>query len=218
MAAKTYIQLVNAVLKRLRETPVGAVSTNILSSLVGEFVNEAKSQVEDSHDWKALEKTITLTTEADTKVYSLTGAGEDPKFLLAYNDTVNSTMTQRNYSQIQRMYLNSTDTTGPVYQFAAKGIDVNGDVELEVYPIPSSVESLVFRVVSTTVDLDLDTDTMLIKDRPVVQLALAMAIAERGEEGSISSTEQFQLADRFLSDAIAKDANSEQGTTDWSAQ
>ena len=54
----TYLQLVNAVLRRLRESEVttvqGAGNTNSYARLVGDFINEAKSQVEAAYDWSAL--------------------------------------------------------------------------------------------------------------------------------------------------------------------
>jgi len=41
----------------------------------------------------------------------------------------------------------------------------------------------------------------------VLQLALAMALRERGETGGQSAAEQFAIADATLSDAVAFDAN-----------
>ena len=49
----TYLQLVNSVLRRIREDEVSSVSQNNYSKLIGEFVNDAKRTVEDSYDWTA---------------------------------------------------------------------------------------------------------------------------------------------------------------------
>ena len=44
----TYLQLVNSVLRRLREDEVTTVGQTSYSKLIGEFVNDAKRTVEDS--------------------------------------------------------------------------------------------------------------------------------------------------------------------------
>jgi hypothetical protein len=62
----TYLQLVNSVLRRLREDEVSSVSQNSYSKLIGEFVNDAKRSVEDAYDWTALRTTLTVTTDDTT--------------------------------------------------------------------------------------------------------------------------------------------------------
>ena len=49
--AMTYLQLVNKVLVRLREDQVTSVASNDYSLLVGEFVAQAASEVEDAWNW-----------------------------------------------------------------------------------------------------------------------------------------------------------------------
>ena len=83
----TYLELVNDVLTRLRETNVSTVSETSYSALVGKFVNDAKRQIEDSYSWNVLSQTITVTTVSATSSYSLTGAGQ--KFRI--NDAINTT-------------------------------------------------------------------------------------------------------------------------------
>ena len=74
----TYIELVNSVLRRLRESEVttvqGTGNSNSYARLIGDFVNEAKSQVEVAWDWSALRSTLTLTTTADVFNYELNGS------------------------------------------------------------------------------------------------------------------------------------------------
>ena len=69
-----YLTLVNSVLRRLREDEVSAVANTTYSKMVGDFVNDAKRQVENSHDWSALRTTVVVTTSSGTSEYSLTGA------------------------------------------------------------------------------------------------------------------------------------------------
>lgn len=218
MANETYLSLVNSVMKRLREPTVTSVSQNTLSSLVGEFVNEAKSLVERAHDWKSLESTVTVNTVASTKVYSLTGVGDDPKFLLAYNSTNKFPLKLKAYSEIQEKYIVSGSVSGTPLEFGFEGVDSNGDLEIETYPTPNAVETLTFRVKSFTEDLSDENDTIVVPARPIIQVALAMSIAERGEEGSLSAVEQMALADRFVADYVATASNSTPGKYDWSPQ
>ena len=49
-----YLTLVNSVLRRLREDEVSAVANTTYSKMVGDFVNDAKRQVENSHDCLAV--------------------------------------------------------------------------------------------------------------------------------------------------------------------
>ena len=44
----TYLNLVNNVLRRLRETEVTSVQTTAYSKLIGDIVNDAKDLVENS--------------------------------------------------------------------------------------------------------------------------------------------------------------------------
>ena len=218
MANETYLSLVNSVMKRLREPTVTSVSQNTLSSLVGEFVNEAKSLVERAHDWKSLESTVTVNTVASTKVYSLTGVGDDPKFMLAYNSTNKSPLKLKPYAEIQEKYIITGGVSGTPTEFGFEGVDGSGDLEIELYPTPNAVETLTFRVKSFTADLSDENDTIVIPARPIIQVALAMSIAERGEEGSLSAVEQLALADRFVADYVATASNSTPGKYDWETQ
>ena len=218
MAGETYLTLVNSVLKRLRENTVTTVEANILSSLVGEFVNEAKSLVERAHGWKALETTLTVLTADTQETYSLTGAGNDPEFLYTYNNTQNTPLKQISHEQMLYRKTTAAPVSGPPYNFSISGVDSNGDHQVELYPIPNGVQTLTFRVSRVTPDLSDENDVILVPQRPIVQLATAMSIAERGEEGSISAVEQIALADRFVSDYVATQANTEHGKYDWRSE
>ena len=62
----TYLDLINGVLRRLREDTVTTANETDYSQLVGEFVNDAKKQVELAHKWSALRTTVTLSTNVGT--------------------------------------------------------------------------------------------------------------------------------------------------------
>ncbi|MGB0359779.1 MAG: hypothetical protein ACPGC4_08155, partial [Litorivicinaceae bacterium] len=73
----TYLELVNNVLKRLRERTVNSVSESAYSELIGVLVNDAKSEVENAWNWSALRNTLTLTTSSGVFNYELNGTGNN---------------------------------------------------------------------------------------------------------------------------------------------
>ena len=83
----TYLDLINNVLRRLREDVVTTASETDYSALIGDLVNDAKKIVENSYDWTALRETITVSTVDGTDTYSLTGSGD----LAVVKDVLNTT-------------------------------------------------------------------------------------------------------------------------------
>ena len=73
----TYLNLINGVLRRLRETTVSTNTENAYSTLIGDLVNDAKTTVEEAWEWSALRNTITFNTVDGTYTYALTGAGQN---------------------------------------------------------------------------------------------------------------------------------------------
>ena len=91
----TYLEIVNKVLRRLREPTVASVSENSYSALIGELVNVSKREIEDSWNWAALRTTLTATTAPDLFNYVLSGAGTRFRVLEVINDTDNYFMQPR---------------------------------------------------------------------------------------------------------------------------
>ena len=114
----TYLELVNDVLVRLRESTVSTVGETTYSSLIGKFVNDAKRQIEDAFSWNVLGQTITVTTAASTPAYSLTGAGQ--KFQV--NDAINTTsdigLQNISFVRMNRNLNFGTPSTGVPAEFA----------------------------------------------------------------------------------------------------
>ena len=73
-------------------------------------------------------------------------------------------------------------------------------------PIPDGVYSLKFKCVLRTPELEEDATEVYIPSLPIIHLATALAIAERGEAGGQSAVELLGFANKTLSDAIALDA------------
>ena len=62
----TYINIMNNVLRRLPEDEVTTVTSTTYSTMVGDFINDAKQLVEEATDWSALRDTILKTIEVAT--------------------------------------------------------------------------------------------------------------------------------------------------------
>ena len=108
----TYLNLVNNVLRRLREDEVTSVASNTYSKMAGDFVNDAKKIVEDAWDWSALRTTLTATTTADIFNYVLTGSQNKIKVLDVINDTSNNFMEYQTSHWFNDKYLNQDPVSG----------------------------------------------------------------------------------------------------------
>ena len=202
----TYLNLVNNVLRRLREDEVSNVSESTYSKMVGDFVNDAKELVETAWDWSALRTTLTITTAADDYTYSLTGSGNEGKVLNLINDTSNLVMQYQTQNWFDDKFFVQTPASGAPEYFTYNGVDGSSDTQIDVYPKPDGVYSLKAKMVIRNVALSADSDTLAIPSSPVIHMAIALLARERGETGGTSTPEYFAIADKHLSDAIALDA------------
>ena len=202
----TYLELVNAVLLRLRDDPVTSVNSTDYARLIAAFVNDAKDVVEKSWDWTHLREIVTIPTVDGTKEYTWTGKGNPVEFLSAWNDTSNCELYYTSQGRFDKRNYTQPVQSGQPEEFILRSIDANGDYVIEVYPTPDAVYSLVFNAKVEQVDLVDNADRIIIPTVPILHLALAFAARERGETGGTSTQEYFALADQYLSDAIASDA------------
>jgi len=94
-------------------------------------------------------------------------------------------------------------------------VSSDGDTLIDLYPIPNGVYTLRFNVIKRTADLATDSDTLTIPSQPVIHLAYAKAVEERGEDGGVAGMSAYNTAQRFMSDAIALDAAKHPEETIW---
>jgi len=215
----TYIELVNAVLRRLRESEVttvqGAGNSNAYARLIGDFVNEAKSQVENAWKWSALRRTLTATTVDGTFNYEIQGSQNNFQVLSVLNDTSDIVMLYKDADWFNEAFLLTNPQRGIPTFYNFNGVSADGDTQVDIYPIPDGVYTLRFNVVLRNVPLSGDSDPMEIPSRPVILLATAMAIEERGEDGGQQSMNAYAAAQSALADAVALDAGRHPEETVW---
>ena len=199
----TYLELVNDVLVRLRESTVSTVGETTYSSLIGKFVNDAKRQIEDSYNWNCLAQTITVTTTGGTSSYALTGAGQ--KFRV--NDAINTTslIGLRNIEFVdmnRKLNLGAPSQSIPS-EFCFSGVDGSGDTKVDLFPVPNGAFTLLFDLTIPQANLSADGTSVKVLDYLVTQSAYARALIERGEDGGTNSAAAYALFRGMLSDAIA---------------
>jgi hypothetical protein len=199
----TYLELINDVLVRLRETTVASVTETTYSTLIGKFVNDAKRQVEDAYAWNVLGTTITLSTTSGTYQYALTGAGQKFQVIDVINVTSNVGMKNIDFASMNRKQNFSTPVSGIPYEYAFDGVDGNYDTKVTIYPRPDGVYSIPFSLAVPQATLTDGATIIAVPDVLVVQNAYARALVERGEDGGLSSSEAYQLYKAMLSDYIA---------------
>lgn len=198
----TYLQIVNDVLARLRENSVSTVTETNYSTLIGKFVNDAKRQAEDAWNWDALSTTITVNTVANTTTYTVTGSGIRQRDVTVNDTTSLAPVRNQPIQWILDQQQLSTVQTGPPIYYAWNGTD-GTDSKVELYPTPDAAYALKFNMVVPQAALSADADTLSIPSEPVILLAYARALVERGEDGGLNSSEAYQLGKSSLADFIS---------------
>jgi len=198
----TYLESVNSVLSRLRETSVTSVSATTYSTQIGQFINDAKRQVEDAWNWDALYTVKTVTTSSGVSNYIVTGSGLSQKQVVV-NDTTNDSQLINKPRQwiIDLQDLSTVTNANPSY-YAWNGND-GTDSKVELFPTPNGIYTLKFRMYIPQAVLSASGDIILAPSEPIVLGAYARALVERGEDGGLSSSEAYALFKSSLADHVA---------------
>jgi hypothetical protein len=171
--------------------------------MIGEFINDSKRSVEDSYNWNALYDTLSATTTGDIFNYVLTGSGQRFRVVDVLNDTSNWFLQEQSTQWFDQQFLLTTPQKGSPQYYNFNGVNANGDTQVDLYPIPNGVYDVRFNVVLPQPPLTNNTDIVKVPSEPIVFLAYARALAERGEDGGLASNEAAALYRQSLADAIA---------------
>lgn len=198
----TFLQAVNEIQSRLRETVTASVTTSTYSTLLGRYVNDAKRQVEDAWEWDCLSTTFTQATIANTSTYTVTGSGLRQRGVTV-NDSTNRVQLQNVPIQwiLDQQQLSTVGTGVPSY-YAWNGTD-GTDSKIELFPTPAGVYSLKINATVPQATLSSDSTVITVPSEPVIAGALAMALVERGEDGGLNSAEAYNLFKSVLADYIS---------------
>lgn len=212
-----YISLVNDVLIRLRETEVSSVNDNAYSKLIAKFVNDSKRMVEDAYNWNALSDTLTAVTATDIFNYVLVGSGQRFRIIDVLNDTSDTILYNAPTQYMNQQFLLSSSSKGSPHYYNFNGTNTNGDTQVDLFPIPNGVYNIRFNVIKPQIALSADADKVLVPTEPIVMLAYAKALAERGEDGGLASSEAYGLYKTSLADAIALESGRYIEESQWDA-
>lgn len=216
---KTFLELTNSVLQRLRESVVTSVTQTDYSTLIGIFVNEAKREVEDAWNWDSLSTSVTIPMVVGQRNYNLTGSHSRTRVLEAYNTTRRWRMQQAPTNQYinNLLALTVTQNASPYVYDIFNYDTATGEMVFRVNPVPTEADSLIFYLVNPQEDLTTDADILYVPKDPVIQLAYLKAINERGEDAGRASEIQEKIYRSTLAEAISQDDIHSSGNSLWQA-
>ena len=198
-----YLEAVNEVLVRLRENEVTSPTDTPYSKLISKFINDAKRQVEDAYNWNALSETLTVTTAPDLFNYVMTGSGQRFRVLDVLCLEKDNFLEFVPTTYMDNLFLNQTPQKDFPTYYNFNGVDEEGDTQVDLYPIPNAIYNINFNIIKPTAALSAASDKIKVPSEPIIFLAYAKALVERGEDAGMTSAEAYQLYQTSLADHIA---------------
>ena len=201
----TYLEVVNKVLRRLRENEVASITETPYSTLIADFVNDVKRDIENAWDWEALHNSITVNTTAGTFLYTVTGGNENSRIYQVFNTTDQFPMQYQPKSWFNRIRnLSTVEQNSPFYYSWEVVNTSTRALKFEVYPTPDDVYTITFYGYFPQDELTDGATVVSINGDLLVEGVLARALTERGEAQDYVAQEQ-KFSNR-LSDLIAIEA------------
>jgi len=213
----TYLDIVNNILRRLRERTVSTVDETSYSTLVGILVNDAKEEVENAWNWSSLRQTLTISTTSGTYSYELPATQSRLTVLDVANDTDNFFLEYKPSIEMNRLFLTTAVSSASPRYYSFDGVASDLDTKVRFHPIPDGVYSIDFNIVLRPSALVNNTDLLTVPSQPVLHLAYAKAVEERGEDGGVPALSAYNTAQRSLSDAISLDQGKHPEELIWNA-
>jgi len=230
----TYREIINSVLRRLREDTIDSdwsgdlydsVSVSDYQKLIGELVNDSKKNVESYHDWNALRESFNVKTQSGNMQYTLgdalRGAGVSFKVLDVICQDTGQVLSQvtNDWINEQVFPLAQASSGLPTYYafngISQAGVDREPDFNIDFYPVPNSEQTISVNIVGAQKELTTAAQVLRVPSQPVILGAWARAISERGEDGgSISSAVAAEARDS-LNLCIQLDAGNMEYERDW---
>lgn len=220
-SGKTKLQLVNAVLTRLRESTVATTSSTTYSSLILEFVDTVKDEVEAAHYWRDLRNTYTITATPGTTLYTFTSAGQHARILDMWNSTTKAQVSRGAFTSFNQKFFGvDSVATGNVTEFLPAGLDSSYDLQVDVWPSPSTTNTLKANlyIPARALTAVADATVVLAPNQVIIEGALAMAIEERGDDNGTAADKQFARYQNMLASYVAADIGSDESEVAWYPQ
>ncbi len=210
----TYLELINAVLVRLREPEVTTAGGSKYTKLIGALVNDAKRAVEDAAPWTGLFDTVAITTSSGVADYALTDTNERATVFSVIDDTNRAQINRSNARDLIKLKQLETGNGRPA-QWAIVGLDSSGQLNLRLYPTPDGARDYSVNCAIPGSDLVNGTDTISVPAEPVFLRAYAYAIKERGEDNGERFSEALDQYRRTLSRYLILNNSANGGSGQW---
>ncbi len=229
----TYLQLVNAVLTRLREDTVNSVTENSYSALVGAFVNDAKRVVEDAWAWSQLLRTVSFPLTAGSaasydledyvaddglqlneraRLYVDPETGKPLVYVSTDNKERELGVVPQSHIKVSRMAEQNDADSGQVTELvvSTNPSAATGKTRLRFFTIPSisdAADTVFVYLINPQNELSANSEVLLVPSDPVIQLAYLYCLYERGEELGELLSLTSNKAEAALADAIMFDSS-----------
>ena len=213
---QTKLQIINAVLPRMREGTVATSSSTVYASLVSSVLNSVKTQIEQAWAWKNLRDTFTVTVTPGTTSYSLTSSGQFAQILDVWNRTTNDEVDQGTFHGFNEKFFGAaTVQKGNVSEYNMVGLDANYDVQIDTWPDVTGTNTLKVNMYIPAADPATDSTVLLVPNQILIEGMVAYLMAERGDDGGIAVQTQTELYKDMLAGAIASEISHDQSETTW---
>jgi hypothetical protein len=213
---KTRLQVVNEVLERLRESTVATTSSTTYATLVARVLNSVKTEIEQSWAWLNLRDTYNVTATPGVTSYALTGTGQYAQILDVWNTTSKRQMVRGTYAGFnQKFFGANTLQTGDPTQYLPVGVDANFDLQFDIWPNPSSTNSLVVNVYAPQPDPALDDTVIVVPSQILIEGIVAYLLAERGDDNGTAAQAQQAYYRALLAGSVATEGGHDPSEQDW---
>lgn len=219
----TFLQIVNRVLSRMRESTVSTYNETDYSTMVGHMVNQVKAEIEAAWYWHALRDTYSVAATNPNASYALTGTSSKAVILEGWNRTYGSLMKKSSNRRFNELFFGTPSgtavQTGAIDKWLQSGLDSNYDVIVEVYPVPDVAQTLAFNVYVPQAELSDGSTICRIPQNVLIEEVIARLMHERGDENAPQPVpgQTFLRAD-LLAAAIVDDQSVDHNEMDWEAE
>lgn len=215
---RTKLQIINAVLPRMREGTVATSSSTTYAALVSSVISTVKTQIEQAWDWRDLRDTYQIDVVANTASYVLTSSGQFARILDMWNETTNREVTRGTTRGFNEKYFGTSSVqTGDPTEYNPVGLNSNYDVQFDVWPRPTRSNSLIVNIYMPEPDPATDSTVILVPNQILIEGVVAYLIAERGDDGGIGAQTQMDLYKEMLAGAIAAETSQDESEITWNA-
>ena len=212
----TYVELVKAVQRRLRVSETPSVASSDYSALLGDFVNQAKREVEDAWPWLALQTETEFSTSAGTDTYTLSGFRERAKIRRVHNTTTAAEVLAVDWYKMTQFQDFVTMSQNQPEWWRLNG-QASGEWQIQFLPVPDQSYTIKVYGIAPQADLSADGDSLSVPKQPVILGAYLLAVAERGDDAGLSEQRAQREYQSALNDAVGIDNSTRHAgySSDW---